>query len=99
MRAPIPRARGHGMSGDGRGELSAEFFALVDEYCSRLIDEAGTRQLEAYLLGGLAARRYFVEYFHHHTEIHFAVRAGRAIEAVLERLEAEDSGPDGGREP
>src|SRR6185312_9410408 len=90
MRAAISRAaRGGGMSGDGRGELSAEFFDLVDEYCSGIIEESGVRRLEGYLLGGGAARRHFVEYFHHHTEIHFEVRAGRAADAVLERLAGE----------
>ena len=33
-----------------------------------------------------AARRHFVEYFHHHTEIQFAIRAGRAADAVLDQL-------------
>jgi hypothetical protein len=83
------------MSGDGRGELPAEFFDLVDEYCSGLIDESGVGRLEAQLLGSLAARRHFVEYFHHHTEIHFEVRAGRAADAVLERLAGEDPGAVG----
>ena len=40
------------------------------------------------MLESAAARRHFVDYFHHHTEIHFAVRAGRAAEAVLDRLAA-----------
>jgi FecR protein len=83
------------MSGDGRGDLPAEFFDLVDEYCSGLIDETGTGRLEAYLLGGSEARRYFAEYFQHHTEIHFAIRAGRATGALLERLASEDHGLDG----
>jgi hypothetical protein len=77
------------MSGDGRGDLPAEFFDLVDEYCSGLIDEAETGRLEAYLLGSAPARRHFAEYFQHHTEIHFAIRAGRAAGAVLERLASE----------
>jgi hypothetical protein len=80
------------MSGDGRGELPAEFLDLVDDYCSGLIDESGVRRLEAFLLERAAARRHFTEYFHHHTEIHFAVRAGRAAEAVLERLELDGDG-------
>jgi hypothetical protein len=80
------------MSGDGQGELPAEFFDLVDEYCSGVIDETGVRRLEGYLLGSVASRRHFVEYFHHHTEIQFEVRAGRAAGAVLERLAGEDTG-------
>src|SRR5262249_42856316 len=97
MRAAIPRARGGSMSGDGRGDLPAEFFDLVDEYCSGLVGESGIRRLESYLLGSLAARRHFVEYFHHHTEIQFEVRAGRAAGAVLERLAREDA-EAGGRD-
>jgi hypothetical protein len=83
------------MSGDGRGDLPAEFLDLVDDYCSGLIDEARVRRLEAYLLGDAAARGYFAEYFHHHTELHFAVRAGRAADAVLERLASEGAGGEG----
>lgn len=77
------------MSGDGRCELPAEFLDLVDEYCSGVIDEAGAARLEHYLLGSGEARRHFAEYFLHHTEIHFAIRADRAVGAVLERLAAE----------
>src|SRR5689334_11172164 len=96
MRAAIPRAaRGRGMSGDGRGELPAEFFDLVDEYCSGIIGESGVGRLEGYMLGSIAARRHFVEYFQHHTQIHFEVRAGRAADAVLERLAGEDPGAIG----
>jgi hypothetical protein len=67
-------------------ELPDDFIDLVDCYCSELIDEREFQQLEAYLLGSDAARRYFVEYFHHHTEIHFAIRAKRATAAVLDHL-------------
>jgi hypothetical protein len=80
------------MIGDGRGEPTAEFLDLVDDYCSGLIDDAGMHRLECYLTGSAAARRHFVEYFHHHTEIHFAVRAGRATDAVLERLASQGEG-------
>src|SRR5205823_3993734 len=48
--------------------------------------EAGVQRLEARLLSDGAARRHFAEYFQHHTEIHFAVRAGRAADAVLGQL-------------
>jgi hypothetical protein len=83
------------MMGDGRGELTAEFLDLVDEYCSGLIDDAGMQRLEREMAGSAAVRRYFVEYFQHHTEIHFAVRASRAADAVLEWLAApgEAGGP------
>jgi hypothetical protein len=81
------------MSGDGRGDLPAEFFDLVDEYCSGLIDDSGAGRLEAYLLASSEARRHFTEYFQHHTEIHFAIRAGRATGALLERLASEDRIP------
>ena len=80
------------MNGDGRGELPAEFLDLVDDYCSGLIDETGVRRLEADLLESAEARRHFAEYFHHHTEIQFAVRAGQAAEAVLERLASPGAG-------
>ena len=83
------------MSGDGRGDLPAEFLDLVDDYCSGLIDEAGVGRLEALLLGSHEARRHFAEYFQHHTEIHFAIRASRATGAVLERLAAEGRDPSG----
>ncbi len=46
----------------------------------------GFRRLEAILLDSEAARRHFVDYFHHHTEIQFAIRAGRAADAVLDQL-------------
>lgn len=78
--------------GHGRGELPAEFLDLVDDYCSGLIDDAGVRRLESCLLESAAARGYFTSYFHQHTEIHFAVRAGRAADAVLERLALEGEG-------
>ena len=72
------------MSGTGQGELPDDFFDLVDVYCSGLIDEDGFHRLEAILLESADARRHFVDYFHHHTEIQFAVRAGRAADAVLD---------------
>ncbi len=96
VRAPVPRARGGGMSGDGRDELPAEFLDLIDDYCSGLIDESRGRTARGLLCSSSAeARRHFAEYFQHHTEIHFAVRAGRAAEAVLERLAIAGEGPRG----
>ena len=86
------------MSGVGQDEFPAEFLNLVDDCCSGLIDESGFHRLEAHLLERAEARRHFAEYFHHHTEIHFAVRAGRATEAVLERLATRPVQPRGGRE-
>jgi hypothetical protein len=70
----------------GRSELPDEFMDLVDLYCSGLIDETGLVRLEAILLGSERARRDFVAYLHHHAEIHFAIRAGRAADSVLTRL-------------
>ena len=83
---------------NSRNELTDEFRDLIDAYCSGLIDDQGVSRLEATLVASAAARRHFVEYFHHHTEIQFAVRAGHAAEAVLDRLTrktAEPSRPAG----
>jgi hypothetical protein len=66
--------------------LPDDFDDLVDRYCSGVIDDDEFRRLEAYLLDDSDRRRYFVEYFHHHTQIHFAIRAKRAMGAVLEQL-------------
>jgi hypothetical protein len=74
------------MNGNGHHELSGDLLDLVDLYCSGLIDENGFHRLEEFLLESEAARRHFVAYFHHHTEIQFAVRAGRAVDTVLERI-------------
>jgi hypothetical protein len=73
---------------NGQSELPDELLELVDAYCSGLIDDLGVGRLERALLESAAARRHFVEYFHHHTEIQFAVRAGHAAQAVLDRLES-----------
>ncbi len=59
------------------GTPSDELIDLVDRYCSNLIDEHELERFEAVLLEDEGARRYFVEYFHHHTEIQFAVRASQ----------------------
>jgi hypothetical protein len=77
-------------------DLPDDFTELVDRYCSGLIDDEDLHRLEAYLLDDSEARRYFVEYFHHHTQIHFAVRAKRATAAVLDRLHKSATKP---REP
>jgi hypothetical protein len=74
------------MSASGRNELPAEFYDLVDAYCSDLIDDSGVRRLEAFLLESAAARRHFTEYFQNHTEIQFAVRAHQAADAALAQL-------------
>jgi ferric-dicitrate binding protein FerR (iron transport regulator) len=63
-----------------------EFFDLVDRYCADLVDEDELHRLESILLESEAARQLFVEYFHHHTEIQFAVRAGKAADAILGQL-------------
>ena len=74
------------MSDTSRGELPGDYFDLVDLYCSGLIDDVGFQRLEAILLESEAARRHFVDYFQHHTEIQFAIRAGRAADSVLDQL-------------
>ena len=84
------------MNSSGRTELPAEFYDLIDAYCSDLIDESGIDRLEAYLRESAAARRHFAEYFQHHTEIHLAVRAGRAAEAVVDQLAALPDRPGSG---
>jgi hypothetical protein len=70
----------------GPGELPGDYLELVDLYCSGLIYDDGFHRLEAMLLESEDARRHFVDYFHHHTEIQFAVRAGRAADAVLNQI-------------
>jgi len=67
-------------------DLPDDFADLVDRYCSGLIDDEEFHRLEAFLLHDGAARRFFVEYFHHHTQIHFAIRAKRATAAVIDQL-------------
>jgi hypothetical protein len=74
------------MSGTGQGQLPEGFRDLVDLYCSGLIGDEGFHRLESMLLDSPAAREHFVAYFHHHTEIQFAIRAGRAADAVLDQL-------------
>jgi hypothetical protein len=74
------------MNDTGSGDLPGDYLELVDLYCSGLIDDEGFHRLEAMLLDSEDARRHFVDYFHHHTEIQFAVRASRAVEAVLDQL-------------
>jgi hypothetical protein len=71
---------------NGQSELPGDFHNLVDAYCSGLIDDDGIQRLETILLESSSARRHFVDYFHHHTEIQFAVRAGHAADAALDRL-------------
>src|SRR5262249_30824775 len=83
-------------------ELPDGFLGLVDDYCSEVIDEGAMRRLETMLLENEAARRYFVEYFHHHTEIQFAIRARRAADAVLGQLSAREESavrPERGSRP
>lgn len=78
---------------NAENELSGEFLELVDAYCSGVIDDEEIGRLERTLLESDAARRHFVEYFHHHTEIQFAVRAGHAAQAALDRLESKAAAP------
>ena len=74
------------MSDTGPGELPGDYLDLVDLYCSGLIDDLDFHRLEAMLLEHEGARRHFVDYFQHHTEIQFAIRASRAADAVLDQL-------------
>ena len=69
----------------GQSEPPGDLQDLIDAYCSGVIDDDGIRRLEAMLLETLR-RRHFVEYFHHHTEIQFAVRASHAADAAFEKL-------------
>jgi hypothetical protein len=69
-----------------RQDLPLEFRDLVDDYCSGLLDDAGRRKLEEYLLASASARHEFVAYFHMHTELEFAARARRAAAAALARV-------------
>ncbi len=71
---------------NGQSDPDGDFSELVDAYCSGLIDDDGVRRLEAILLADAQRRRDFTRYFHHHTEIQFAVRAGHATDAALDRL-------------
>ncbi len=84
------------MNSPGPRELPTEFYDLVDGYCSDVIDEPDLRRLEAHLLASAEARRFFADYFQHHTELHFAVRASRAANAVVEQLTHRLDGPRGG---
>ncbi len=70
---------------------------LIDAYCGDTIDDEQLRRLEAHLLADAAARREFVAYFQLHTELHFAVRARRAADAVLGLIDDRRRGPDAGR--
>jgi hypothetical protein len=74
-------------------QLPDGFLDLLDLYCSELIDQDKLRRLEAILVEDERASRYFVEYFHHHTEIHFAVRARRAADAVFEQIATRTAPP------
>jgi FecR protein len=60
---------------------------LIDDYCADQVDEAGLLELEAGLLASEAARRYFAEYWHVHTELGFSSRARRAASVALSQFE------------
>jgi ferric-dicitrate binding protein FerR (iron transport regulator) len=78
---------------NSQSELPGDFHGLIDAYCSGVIDDDGIHRLEAILLSSASARRHFVEYFHHHTEIQFAVRASHAADAALEKLTRKTQAP------
>jgi ferric-dicitrate binding protein FerR (iron transport regulator) len=71
---------------NGREDLPGDVRDLLDAYCSGLIDDAGVARLEDILRQDARARREFVEYFHLHTELQFAIRARRATAEVLEQV-------------
>jgi hypothetical protein len=67
--------------------LSDRLKDLTDDYLDGLLDEARTAELEALLRADAAARAYFVRYARLHTDLHLDVRARRAGERVLSRIE------------
>jgi hypothetical protein len=71
------------MNDDAPSDLLKE---LIDAGCDGLITDDQLRQLESLLIASPEARRHFVQAFHTHTEIHFAIRAQRSADAVLKRV-------------
>jgi len=59
---------------------------LIDDYLNGLLDETRLRQLEECLRADEAARRYFVRYARLHTDLYLDVRARRASERALGRI-------------
>src|SRR5262245_23546595 len=60
---------------------------LIDDYLSGLLEEARTKELEELLCADAEARRYFVRYARLHTDLHLEMRARRAGERALGRIE------------
>ena len=69
-----------------------DFRDLVEAYCDDLIRDDDLHRLEARLTGDAQARQDFVEAFHLHTELHFAVRA-RCATSALGRAFASETTP------
>jgi hypothetical protein len=67
--------------------LSEPLKDLIDDYLSGLLDETRIRELEERLRADADARRYFVRYARLHTDIHLEVRARKAGERALDRIE------------
>ncbi len=59
---------------------------LIAAYCDGLISDQDVRPLEECLLRSEDARRAFVAAFQLHTELHFAMRARRATDVVLQEV-------------
>lgn len=70
----------------GVPEIPEEVRDLFDEYCSEVIDDERLGVLEEHLLDDEKARRAFAEYFHLHTELRFAIRAGRVAGEALDQV-------------
>jgi hypothetical protein len=60
---------------------------LVEDYLDGLLDETGLEELEQHLRADGAARHYFVRYARLHTDLELEVRARKAGQRALERIE------------
>lgn len=78
---------------DGRPDIPSEVQDLFDEYCSDVIDDERLRLLEEHLLGDEKLARAFATYFHLHTELRFAIRAGRAAGEAVARITGQQRRP------
>ncbi len=68
---------------------------LIDDYLSGLALEAQVAELEALLRADGEVRRHFVRYCRMHTDLYLAVRASRAGQRALARLEHASEGAPG----
>src|SRR5262249_41504777 len=60
---------------------------LIDDYLSGFLEEARLHELEQRLCADADARRYFVCYARLHTDLHLQVRAWKATERALDKIE------------